>query len=55
MSFIEDALAPQEGDSLFDSIDRNSYELFSKEFDDIKESLRKNILHTILKPTLLAI
>ena len=30
-------------DKLFDSIDRNSYELFSKEFDDIKESLRKNI------------
>ena len=30
-------------DKLFESIDRNSYELFSKEFDDIKEALRKNI------------
>ena len=30
-------------DKLFDSIDRNSYELFSEEFDNIKESLSKNI------------
>ena len=30
-------------DDLFKVLDRNSYELFSKEFDDIKESLSENI------------
>ena len=30
-------------DELFESLGRNSYELFSKEFDEIKESLSKNI------------